>query len=157
MQSKKYSSVTSPKESKPVIKGLGLGLGLKNPRVKNLSISNLSYLCKLIERAACDQLVEFGTRTGNIEQNQSAYRMGHSTQSALFKVKSNLLHAIKDQKITCLLLLDLSAASDTVDHNLLLNQLHFRYEFDGTRLNWVSSYLRSRTKTITTKMWSSSG
>ena len=32
-------------------------------------VSNLSYLGKLIERAACDQLVEFATRTGNIEQN----------------------------------------------------------------------------------------
>ena len=46
-------------------------------------VSNLSYLGKLTERAACDQLVNFATRTGNIEQNQSAYRVGHSTESTL--------------------------------------------------------------------------
>ena len=87
-------------------------------------VSNLSYLGKLIERAACDQLVEFATRTGNIEQNQPAYRVGNSTESALLKVKSDLLHAVDNQRVTCLVLLDLSVAFDTVDHDLLLNQLH---------------------------------
>ena len=67
-------------------------------------VSNLSYLGKLIERAACDQLVYFATRTGNIEQNQSAYRVGHSTESALLKVKSDLLHAMDNQEVTCLVL-----------------------------------------------------
>ena len=36
----------------------------------------------------------------------------------------------------------------TVDHDLLLNRLHFRYGFDGTILNWMSSYLRSRTQQV---------
>ena len=72
-----------------------------------------------------------------------------------------------DQEVTCLVLLDLSAAFDTVDHDLLLKRLHFRYRFDGAILNWISSYLRSRTqqvlirdntfsKTMTTEIWSSS-
>ena len=84
-------------------------------------VSNLSYLGKLTERAACDQLVESATRTGNFEQNQSAYRVGHSTESALLKAKSDLLHAMDNQEVTCLVLLDLSVAFDTVDHDLLLN------------------------------------
>ena len=128
----------------PLIKIANLPLEDKNYQ----PVSNLSYLCKLIERATCDQLVEFATRTGNIEQNQSAYRVGHSTESALLKVKSNLLHAMDNQKVTCLVLLDLSAAFDTVDHDLLLNQLHLRYGFDGTVLNWISRYLRSRTQQV---------
>ena len=74
--------------------------------------------------------------------------MGHSTESALLKVKSDLLHAMDNQKVTCLVLLDLSAPFDTVDHDLLLNQLHFRYGFDGTIRNWISSYLRSRTQQV---------
>ena len=61
-------------------------------------VSNLSYLDELTN---CDQLVEFATRTGNIEQNQSAYRVGHSTESALLKVKSDLLHAMDNQEVTC--------------------------------------------------------
>ena len=99
------------------------------------SVSNPSYLGKLIERAAHDQLVNFATRTCDIKQNQSAYRVGHSTESALLKVKSDLLHEMDNQEVTCLVLLDLSAAFDTVDHDLLLNQLHFRYGFNGTILN----------------------
>ena len=65
--------------------------------------------------------VKFATRTGNIEQNQSTCRVGHSTESALLKVKSDLVHAMDNQEVTCLVLLDLSVAFDTVDHDLLLN------------------------------------
>ena len=53
-----------------------------------------------------------------------------------------------NQEVTCLMLLDLSAAFDTVDHDLLLNRLHLRYGFDETILNWISSYLRSRTQVL---------
>ena len=53
--------------------------------------SNLSYLGKLTERAGCNQIVKFALWTGNIENNQSAYRVGQSTESALLKVKSDLL------------------------------------------------------------------
>ena len=87
-------------------------------------MSNLSYLGELKERAACDQIVDFASRTGNIENNQSAYRVGHSTESALLKVKSDLLHVLDKQEVTCLVLLDLSTVFDTADHDLLLNRLH---------------------------------
>ena len=53
-----------------------------------------------------------------------------------------------NQEVTCLVLLDLSVAFNTVDHDLLLDGLHFRYGFDGTILNWISSYLRSRTQQV---------
>ena len=111
-------------------------------------MSNLSYLGKLIEGATCDQIVDFASSTGNIENNQSAYRVGYSTESALLKVKSNLLHALDKQEVTCLLLLDFSATLDTVDHDLLLNRLVFRYGFDEIILNWISSYLRLRNQQV---------
>ena len=57
---------------------------------------------------------DFVSRTGNIENNQAAYRVGHSTESALLKVDPDLPHAL-DKQVTCLVLLDLSAAFDTVD------------------------------------------
>ena len=91
---------------RPLLKKVNLPLEDKNYR----PVSNLSYLGKLIQRAARDQLVDFATRTGNIEQNQSAYRVGHSTELALLKVKSDLLHAMDNQEVTCLVLLDMSAA-----------------------------------------------
>ena len=64
-------------------------------------MSNLRYLGKLIERAACNQIVDFASRTGNTENNQAAYRVGHSTESVLLKVKSDLLHALNKQEVTC--------------------------------------------------------
>ena len=66
----------------------------------------------------------------------------------MLKVKSDLLHALDKQEVTSLVLLDLNAAFDTVDHDLLLNRLHFRYGFDEILLNWISSYLRSRTQQV---------
>ena len=92
--------------------------------------------------------MDFASSTGNIENNQSVYRVGHNTESALLKVKSDLLHALDKQEVTCLVLSDLSAAFDTVDHDLLLNRLHFRYGFDEIILNWISSYLRLRTQQV---------
>ena len=67
--------------------------------------------------------------TNNLmEPLQSAYRLCHSTETALLKVKADILRAMDNQEITCLVLLDLLAALDTVDHSILLNHLenHFR-------------------------------
>ena len=57
-------------------------------------VSNLSFVSKLVERAICDQLVEHVTNTGKFEDLQSAYRSGHSMESALLKVKTDLLDAM---------------------------------------------------------------
>ena len=129
---------------RPLLKKANLQLYDNNYR----SVSNLSYLGKLIEWAACDQSNDSALRTGNTEDNQSACRVGHSTESALLKVKSDLLHAVDREEVSILFLLDLSAAFDTVDHHLLLNRLHSRYGFSGTTLKWISSYLRARTQQV---------
>ena len=54
---------------------------------------------------------------------QSAYRSGHSTGTALLYVQNNILREIDDHKAVALVLLDLSAAFDTIDHNILLDRL----------------------------------
>ena len=57
-------------------------------------VSNLSFVSKLVERALCDQLLEHVTNTGKHEDLQSAYRSGHSMESAFLKVKTDLLDAM---------------------------------------------------------------
>ena len=74
----------------------------------------------------CDHTVKLLSRTGNRE-------MGHSIGSALMNVNSNLVHVMDKQEVTYFL--DLSAAFDTVDYDLLLNRLHSRHEFIGTVLD----------------------
>ena len=51
-------------------------------------------------------------------------------------------------KVTCLILLDLSAAFDTVNHELLLNYLRYRYGVTGQALEWIHSYLTGRTQKV---------
>ena len=71
-------------------------------------VSNLSYISKLIEQAVCNQLMNYTMEMGNLEDLQSAYREGHSTKSALLKVKTDILNSMDRQKVTCLTLLDLA-------------------------------------------------
>jgi len=75
---------------------------------------------------------------------QSAYRSHHSTETAVAKVLSDILLALDKGDLACLALLDLSAASDTVDHEVLLQRLHITYGVNGVAHDWFRSYLIGR-------------
>ena len=79
---------------------------------------------------------------------QSAYRQGHSTETAVLKVLSDIFDAADSQKVTLLGLLDMSAAFDTVDHNILLQRLNVSYGISGSALRWISSFLTDRTQVV---------
>ena len=76
--------------------------------------------------------------------HQSAYRRHHSTETAVTKVYSDILGAADDGKLFLLILLDLSAAFDLVDHSILLKRLKSTYGFDGLTLEWFKNYLSDR-------------
>ena len=78
------------------------------------------------------------------EPFQSAYKAFHSTETALVKVQNDILQAIDQRQSVILLLLDLSAAFDTVDHSTLLSRLSTSFGIKGTVLAWFQSYLTSR-------------
>ena len=75
-----------------------------------------------------------------------AYRPFRSTESAIICVHNDLVRAIDDRKATLLVLLDLSAAFDTVDHEILLSILETRFAIQCTALDWLRSYLTGRTQ-----------
>ena len=62
---------------------------------------------------------------------QSAYRKYHSTETALIRVVNDIQRAVDDQCASVLVLLDLSSAFDTIDHEILLERLRFRYGFSN--------------------------
>ena len=117
---------------------------LKNYR----PVSNLSFLSKLIERIVCVQLVCHLKENGLYEIYQSVYRQLHSTESALLRVQNDILQEVDSHGGAILVLLDLSAAFDTIDHKKLLDLLDVSFGIRGDTLKWFSSYLRNRTQSV---------
>ena len=79
---------------------------------------------------------------------QSAYRPRHSTETALLKMVDDILAALDNGNISTLVMLDLSCAFDTIDHQILFHRLHTVFGLNDIVLSWVQSYLTSRTQTV---------
>ena len=79
---------------------------------------------------------------------QSAYRSGHSTESCLLKVMSDILDAADSGEVSLVVLLDLSAAFVTFDHDILLHRLQSSFGIGGVILHWISSFLTDRTQAV---------
>ncbi len=75
---------------------------------------------------------------------QSAYKMYHSKETTLLRVHNDILMQLDKTNAVVLVLLDLSAAFDTIDHEILLKRMAKRCGFKGTLLKWIKSYLSDR-------------
>ena len=106
----------------------------------------------LIESCVSNQLVHHTKSAGNVEAFQSAYRANHSTETALLKVKADLLDAMDGKEVVCQILLDLSVAFDIVSLDILLNHLHYRFGITDTALAWVRDYLSNRTQRVSVEV-----
>ena len=111
-------------------------------------ISNLSFLGKLVERVVLRRLNEHMVKNSlNIPQ-QSAYKKFHSTETILLKITNDLLIACDKKSASVLMLLDLSAAFDTVEHKKLLRILHDEIGVRAMALKWFKSFLTGWTQTM---------
>ena len=129
---------------KPLLKKPGLDAQFKNLR----PISNLQFISKLAERSAYEQTYDHLITHNLIPELQSAYRKRYSTETALLKVQNDILLNMDRQHVTLLVLLDLSAAFDTVNHEILLRRLETTFGITGTALQWFSSYLGNRSQRV---------
>ena len=102
----------------PLLKQSGLDHGsLSNYR----PISNLSFISKVIERFIASQIRQYYMVMNDIfDVFQSAYHPAHNCETALVRIQNDILASLDNRKTVILVLLDLSAAFDTVDHRLLL-------------------------------------
>ena len=122
----------------PIIKKLNLDKDtLRNYR----PVSNLSHVAKLIEKVVAIQLTDHLNDNSLYDPMQSAYRSNFSTETALLKLQNDVLTFFDQRRSVFLVLLDISAAFDTVDHVILLNRLESRFHISGVVLSWMKSYL----------------
>ncbi len=116
---------------------------LKKPTVNPTLLGNyrpvslLPFIAKTLERVVFNQVTAFLTQNNLLDSNQSGFRSGHSTETVLLSVVENLRLARKASKSSLLILLDLSAAFDTVNHQILLSTL-LRKGISGTALQWLT-------------------
>ena len=107
-------------------------------------VSNLTFLSKLIEKVTARRLFAHLQDNEIMEKFQSAYKTKHSTETALLRVYNDVMLCIDQGKGCILVLLDLSAAFDTVDHAVLFNLLEHSLSISGSAFSLLKSYGRSQ-------------
>ncbi|KAI5102638.1 gastrula zinc finger protein XlCGF28.1-like, partial [Silurus meridionalis] len=110
-------------------------------------ISNLSFLSKLMEKLVFTQLKSH-FRLHDNGDTLSGFRSRHSTESALLRVRNDILRALDGKSSVVLVLRDLTAAFDTMDHAILISHPQHVVSLQGAVLNWFSSYLSNRTISV---------
>ncbi len=119
---------------------------LKKPTLNTSLIENyrpvslLPFIAKTLEQVVFNQVSLFLSQNNKLDPKQSGFRSGHSTETALLSVTEALRMAKADSKSSVLILLDLSAAFDTVNHQILLSTLS-SLDITGIPLRWFESYL----------------
>jgi hypothetical protein len=111
-------------------------------------ISNLNFISKILERIIHTRITSHLETFPSICPFQSAYRKFHSTETALLRIQNDLLLSIDQRKLSALVLLDLSAAFDTIDHDILLSRLSSTFGITGSALCLLTSYLKNRSQSV---------
>jgi len=117
---------------------------LKNYR----PVSNLNFMSKVMEKVVARRLHQHIATNNLTTTFQSAYKTGHSTETALLRVQNDIISALHNKNNVILLLLDLSAAFDTIDHKILLYRLKTKFSVTGSALTWIENYLTNRTMRV---------
>lgn len=127
----------------PVLKKTGCDVdNLSNYR----PIANLPFLAKILERVVVGQLQQYLSKNNLLEPFQSGFRSGHSTETALVRVTNDLLVAADMGACSILVLLDVSAAFDTILYVISssLTGLRVLLGISAVAFEWFESYLTDR-------------
>ena len=110
-------------------------------------MSLLSITSKILERVVYHQMIEYLEENGLLHPSHHGFRKSHSTTTALLEMYANWVEAQEDDKITAVVLLDLSAAFDLVDKEILIEKLKL-YGFEENSTSWMESYLTGRNEQV---------
>ena len=95
-------------------------------------------------RSDCRSLIALGS----VSFTSISIIVQGTTQRQLIKVQNDMLLAMDRQHVTFLVLLDLSAAFDTLDHEALLRRFEVTYGITGTAPQWFRSYLTGKSQRV---------
>ena len=123
----KKEDVTNPKNYRPV--------------------SLLPISSKILERAIYQQMITYLEGNNLLHPSHHGFRRNHSTVTALLEMHSNWVEALEEDKITAVVLLDMSAAFDLVDKNILIEKLKL-YGFKEDSTGWLESYMTGRNQQV---------
>ena len=118
--------------------------GLQNYR----PVSNLPFASKLVEKVVARQINDHVDGNTLRDKMQSAYRAGHSTETALLRIKNDIDAALDRKSMVILVMLDLSSAFDTIEHEVLLTRLEHTFGITDKALAWLRSYLSERHQNV---------
>ncbi|XP_074096374.1 uncharacterized protein LOC141525708 [Cotesia typhae] len=110
-------------------------------------IANTSHLSKVFERLIANQMMNYLETNELLDKFQSGFRKHHGTQSALLKLVDDVSKAIYDNKLTLLVLFDLTKAFDYVNPKVILKTL-VELGFSYDTINWFFSYLTNRSQSV---------
>ena len=129
---RKFPSQWKIASIRPLLKKTGLELLAKNYR----PVSNLSFLSKLVEKCMLSQFNSHCKLNGLIPDHQSAYRAFHSCETSLINICNEALWSMESKKFTALVMMDLSTAFETVDHQIFLDIFNKRFGIGESALLW---------------------
>ena len=107
----------------------------------------MSPLSKILEKIVYTQIYNYFSNNKIFHSSLHGYRQHRSTQTALLQLYDCWVRAAGQGQVSGVVLLDLSAAFDLVDPQLLVKKLRV-YGLDDDMCTWISSYLQDRYQAV---------
>ena len=113
-------------------------------------VSVLPCFSKILERLMFNRCMDYIDKNSILNEKQFGFRTNHSTYMAIIELVDKVVSAVERNESTLGIFLDLSKASDTTDHDILLYKLEY-YGFRGIVLDWFKSYLKTENNLLDIK------
>ncbi|CAB4002641.1 Hypothetical predicted protein [Paramuricea clavata] len=122
--------------------------GLRDDKSNYRPISLLPVISKICEKHVARSVMDYFTNNGLLYERQSAFRKGHSTETALINLTDQILLNMDKDEVTLMAFVDFKKAFDLIDHQVLLSKLHL-YRVADSAIKWFTSYLTGRSQFVT--------